>query len=317
MKKRLLALSLAIALCLTPALAAGVEDKFPPVKEYPGYADVPSGIWFETNAKLCYETGLITGSDKGFEPYREMTVAEVAAIAARICEAVTGELIPFATPKAGETLPWYFSYVEYLKSHGVTGLENPEATATRGKFLDILAAVLPDELLAPINTVSALPDCTDGKVIKFYNAGILTGTDKYGTFAGDKSLTRAEGAAMVSRVVRDNLRTVFSPADYAVFTAARLAPADVLFEGSGKTVTAEDYLSRVLSLILALEDAARLSGEEFNWFLTVGEQTFLDYVKSESLLQLGVTKAMGTQLYQNFDVQVFYSRYLDLKETVA
>ena len=62
-----------------------------------------------------------------------------------------------------------------------------------------------------------------------------------------------------------------------------------------------------------LEAACAAEGVEFNWFHTYGEQTFLDYVKESALSSLGVTRAMGTQLYQNFDVQVFYSRLIDLQ----
>ena len=41
--------------------------------------------------------------------------------------------------------------------------------------------------------------------------------------------------------------------------------------------------------------------------------TFLDYVKNTALAHFGVTAKDGTELYKNFDVQVYYSRYLDLR----
>lgn len=309
--KRITSLCLTLALCASPALAAGVEDQFPAKNPYPGYADVPAGAWFEKNAKLCYETGLMTGTDAGFQPERNMRVSEVAVIAARILEAVTGEAIVYATPKPGETLPWYFSQAEYLKRHGVTLPEDMDANATRSDFLALLSAVIPSDLLAPVNTITALPDSTDPAVLTFYNAGILTGTNKYGTFDGHKPLTRMEGAAMVSRVVRENLRERFTPADYAPFTAAGLSPFDVLFEGG---VTAGAYIPMVMTLIETLEAQCVKDNVEFNWFNTVnGSQTFLDYVKENSLSNLGVTKAQGTTLYQNFDLQVFYSRYIDMQ----
>ena len=80
--KRLTALFLSAALLLTPTLAAG-EETFPAVNVYPGYADVAATDWFYDNAKLCYETGLMTGTNKGFEPGKVLTVAECTAIAAR------------------------------------------------------------------------------------------------------------------------------------------------------------------------------------------------------------------------------------------
>ena len=115
---------------------------------------------------------------------------------------------------------------------------------------------------------------------------------------------------MVARIARPALRQSFTPADYAPFTAAGLKPADVLFTNG---VTAGRYLPVVVALIDGLEEACAQAGMEFNWFNTYGDQTFLDYVKSESMAAFGVTRKEGTALYQNFDVQVFYSRLLDVR----
>lgn len=308
--KRITAVCLTLALCVSPALAAGVEDRFPSTQPYPGFADVPAGSWFEPAAIIGSETGLILGSNLGFEPYREMTVGECAVIAARIRQAAMGEPFLYVDPKPGETRPWYFPYVEYLESHGVQGLEQPESNASRAGFLSLLNAVLTPELLSPINQITSLPDSTDAAVLTFYNAGILSGIDKYGTFDGHKPLTRAEGATMVSRVVRDGLRKSFVPADYSAFTAAEVKPGDVFFEGG---VTAERYLDAVLTHIATLETSCKTQGIEFNWFSTVGEQSFLEYVKAQALLDLGVDKKAGTDLFTSFDLQVFYSRYIDIK----
>lgn len=313
MRKQILAYALTLALCLTPALAAA-EDHFPVKGEYPGYADVKETDWFFANAKLCYEIGLITGSDKGFEPGKTMRLSELVAIAARMRESVTGEAIVYVDPVPGGSLPWYTSYAEYLKRAGVALPEDLEREATRLAFVQLLAAVLPDALLAPVNTVTALPDTNDAAVLAFYRAGILTGNDKYGTFAPDKTLTRAEGAAMVSRVAQEGLRqSPFSPADYTPFLAAECTPTDVFFSKEGKTVAAEEYLPFVCGLIALLEVKTTEADVEFNWFNTYGDQTFLSYVTSESMAQFGMTKADGTALYQTFDVQVFYSRLLDAR----
>ena len=76
----------------------------------------------------------------------------------------------------------------------------------------MLRAVLPDGMLSPINSITALPDTGSADVLRFYNAGILTGTDDSGTFEGDKRLSRAEAAAMIARIVRPSLRRRFTPA---------------------------------------------------------------------------------------------------------
>ena len=137
--------------------------------------------------------------------------------------------------------------------------------------------------------------------------------DGWGTFAPDKSLTRAETAALVARVARPELRETFTPADYDPFIAANLKPSDVLFTNG---TTAGQYLPYVQELIDGLEADCAAAGMEFNWFNTVDGVEFLDYVKNTALDHFGVTKKDGTALYQSFDVQVYYSRYLDLKGTV-
>lgn len=322
MKRTLLSLLVCLALVLASPFARGVEgDLLPPILSYPGYADVEMGDWFFDSAVLCYETGLITGSDKGFEPYREMTVAEAAAVAARVREAISDEAIPVPIPDP--SIPWYQHYADYLRRaaeqsgssyYGLIDWEDLSKQATRRDFLVFLALAVDghQEDFPPINAVTSLPDVSGDNVISFfYNAGILTGTDKYGTFAPDKSLTRAEGAAMAARIVRPSLRLTFTPADYAPFAAAGLAPSDVLFTNGA---TAEQYLDAALSRILALEAACAEEGIEFNWFHTVDGKTFLDDVKNGALDALGVTEDQGTPAYGAFDVQVFYSRYLDLKQ---
>ena len=303
--KKLAALMLAAALLAGSALAVTPEEAFPDKNEYPGYADVADTAWYADAAQVCYEVGLITGTGAGFSPDRVLTVGEVAAIAARMNEAITGEAIPAAAP--GQ--PWYQPYVDCLEDLGVH-LPDPARQATRLELLTLMGGVIPEDMLAPINTITALPDTDDETVLRFYNAGVLTGVDGWGTFAPDRSLTRAETAALVARVARPELRQAFTPADYAPFTAAGLKPSDVLFTNG---TTAGQYLPYVQELIDGLEADCAAAGMEFNWFHTVDGVEFLDYVKDTALSHFGVTLQQGTELYQNFDVQVYYSRYLDLK----
>ena len=89
-----------------------------------------------------------------------------------------------------------------------------------------------------------------------------------------------------------------------------MKPSDVLFSNG---TTAGQYLPYVQELIDGLEADCAAAGMEFNWFNTVDGVTFLDYVKDTALAHFGVTSKDGTDLYKNFDVQVYYSRYLDLK----
>lgn len=243
MKKRWSCLTLALLLCLGSVHAAG-KELFPTVNAYPGYADVKTTAWYYDNIKLCNEIGLMNGTDKGFQPEKTLTVAECAAVAARIRVALTGETIPGVTPLPGETLPWYQQYLGYMSSADATltpMLAHPEEPCSRLQYLLLLNAALPSEqqLLNAINSITSLPDTDDDTVLMFYNAGILTGVDEQGSFEGDKTLTRAECAAMVSRIARPELRKSFVPKEKPdnVPPAAQPSQGEIAIDDSTTVMT--------------------------------------------------------------------------------
>lgn len=219
MKKRilsaLLTLSLALTLWVTPAFAAETatgEEKplFPTVNTYTEgwYQDVPEGAWYAAAAKTCYEAGLITGTAANtFSPDASVSVSEAATLAARILAAIKGELIP--PMKEGEA--WYQRNVDFLIKNGVAVPENYTLPATRAQLFQLLAPVVPPEQLPAINSIETLPDTQSADVLRFYNAGILTGTDDYGTFQGNRGLQRSEFAAMAARIIDPSLRQTFTP----------------------------------------------------------------------------------------------------------
>lgn len=323
MKKRLICLALGLALCLGAGSAlATEEDLFPTEKIYPGYADVAETDWFYDNARLCYEIGLMNGTDKGFEPGKVLTVAECAAMAARLREKLTGEVIPEVDPTwyVVSPPPWWAKYTEYMSAAGpmLTGLlAHPEEECSRYSYLSLLNAAIPDsaDILSPINTITLLPDTDSDTVLKFYNAGILTGVDKLGTFAGGRTLTRSEAAAMVSRIARPALRQSFVPGDplqspdyrmKLALEAAYLPSGAVVLVG----VTSEQFLAAVNESIARWEAAL---GDDFNWQADGGDgKTVLAHVKEETLSALGVAAQQGGELYRDFDYQVYYSRLIDI-----
>ena len=326
MKKKLICAILVGVLTLTPAFGVGsllpgtgfkipvprTEDKFPVVNVFPGYSDVKETDWFYENAKFCYEVGLITGSDVGFEPNGTLLVEQAVALAARLNQALTGDPIPARQP--GQL--WSQPYVDYLKALGADIPDDLTRGATRLEFATMISSILPDDVLPAINHVTVLPDTDDPHVLRFYNAGILKGNDAYGTFNPQGTLLRSECAGLISRVARTSLRQSFTLADYTPFLAADLTPGAVLFQSG---VTAKDYLEKVMERIAALEKRDEALGVEFNWFHTLEDgTTYLSNVKNGALADLGVTVGSNgipvgaTAAYENFDVQVFYSRYIDL-----
>ncbi len=207
--KKLAALLLVLALGTGTALAAPM---FPATQVMPAFTDLSpqgttGGAWYDySSVKICVEAALMKGTGAAFQPGGVITVAEVATIAARIHEKTANSPLPAQAPGR----PWYAPAMERMAALGIDAGAGPETSASRSSFVRMLAAVLPQSMTMPINTITSLPDSSDTDVLRFYNAGFLTGKDIYGTFDGAGTLTRAEVAAMVARIADTALRKTFS-----------------------------------------------------------------------------------------------------------
>lgn len=300
MMKKFLALLLAGALTLAPALAA-TEDLFPAKNAYPGFGDVAQDAWYADAVRVCCEAGLMNGTGEGvFSPEGTMTVAEAATIAARIREALTGE------PIVQTADPWYQGYVDYLTQAGVS-VALPTQRATRDQFFSYLAAVVPASELAPINSIDALPDTDSADVLRFYNAGILTGTDEYGTFQAAGSLSRAECATMTARIIRPALRQRFTlqekPAEEAGPSYQEELGGTMAMMVNGQTVSMSEFVYAMDRFIFETDyQLAVQTGKRLDWSADYGvgdlpaffrEQTKAGLVRDTVLDQQA--KAMGCQ----------------------
>lgn len=110
------------------------------------------------------------------------------------------------TPSAWWRDAWY-----YAEQNGLTNLLM-EGNNRRWDFAYRMAAVT---ALPAINEITGLPDTGDPDALELYRAGVLTGSDEYGTFHGELTLTRAEAAAICARILRPDLRVHFTPAPLA------------------------------------------------------------------------------------------------------
>lgn len=290
--KRFFRAALAVSLCLglaaSPALAHGGEHGFRHIHDYPGFHDV-SGRWSESYVRACYEVGLMEGTGNGFAPQASLTQGEVAALAARIhCTLHAAE---YPAP----TEPWYQGAVDYLAGIGIA-VEAPRANATRESFFALLAAVVPQEELTPINRISALPDTSDPAVLAFYNAGILTGVDPFGTFQGDAPLSREECAAMCARIADPSLRRWFTPAGQVA--AGALAAQTVLLTIDGAQVSYGEYEDLLLSLARELQEMYLENGLVFSWEGKYGEDwdTYFPSATLHSLTARYVTAQKAREL---------------------
>ena len=306
-----LALCAVFALMAGPALAAEAISMLPVVNDYAGanYADVPADAWYALEARVCYETGLMTGTQNGFEGELTLTGGQLATIAARLRQTVSGEVIVRGTPLPGESLPWYHWEVQYLQNAGIT-VPDPERPATRAQCATLLAAVVPELYTPAINAVTALPDSDDAAVLRLYNAGILTGTDAYGTFNPYGTLCRHECATMVARVVRPDLRQQFTLDTPPAQTAPLTYEEELMQTGAawvnGHTVTFGTLLEVMNPIIFETDFSRRANGgEPLDWsavYSDVGdlptyflnqalEQVILDQLAASQASALGCTVA--------------------------
>lgn len=246
MKKKWLTLLLTLSLLLglsVPAAAAGSGlDNFKKTATYGNqFTDVTATYWAASSVKTCYEYGLMQGYDgDSFVPKGNLTVAQAIVMADRVHEIyTTGQ----STLTNGT--PWYQTYVDYAIENGIIragDFSNYNAQVTRAQMAYIFCNALPTSALPAINDIQAVPDVSSehlyaAKILALYQAGVLTGSDIYGTFKPNDNILRAEAAAIIARVaIPAQRQSVILLRDYdwysGVVTVAM--PADTV------TVTSRD-----------------------------------------------------------------------------
>lgn len=213
--KRMLSLVLVLALLFAleiPVFAgdAGLQN-FSPATAYVPFSDVPSDAWYAENVKTVCEYGLMQGKGQGkFMPSGKLSVAETLAIACRLHNIFQG-----GDGVIGQSAPWYQSYIDYAAEYEIISF--PSASPTfwnesiqRSLFSRILSRSIPASALLAINDIPMGTiidvdfDENTEAVYQLFNAGILTGTN--GWFCPAATISRAEAAAIISRIILPDMR---------------------------------------------------------------------------------------------------------------
>ena len=223
---------IALLICvLLPLQIAGADDELPEffddgmVETEPSFdnfvktrtyrsgqfSDVAVSSWYAPNVAVAYELGLMQGSGDGsFGVNGNATIAETIALAARL-----SSIFHFGDAQFEQGDVWYRCYVDYALDTGIIRSEYPNysAAATRAQFAEIMANALPTYALSPINWVDddvipdvSLSDSFGEAVYLLYRAGILTGSDEFGTFRPSSNILRTEVATLVARMTDESLR---------------------------------------------------------------------------------------------------------------
>lgn len=220
----LLSLCMVLALLLGGVQAADIPGEAGDIHNFTAtntyideqFSDVPSTSWFFPNVKCAYEYGLMNGtSETIFNPNGKMSIAEAIALSCRLHSIYFNHQEDF--PQGN---PWYDIYITYAIKYGIIQpghFENYIQEASRSQVATILVAALPKEEFGAINIVDddTLPDVkmTDygaESIYTLYRAGVLTGNDRYGTFAAETPIDRSAVAAIITRIVNPGLRQQFT-----------------------------------------------------------------------------------------------------------
>lgn len=223
--RSLTALALSLALFSSTALAG-----FQPIRPEQAFADVPASHWAHDYVSQCYTLGLMSGTGGGqFSPSAQMQVAEVISLCVRLRDIYQGG--DGALDQSGAH--WYDSAVDQALELGILTpgqFDRYDRPATRAELAGLLAHALPQTEYGAINHITTLPDVTAStpysqEIFTLYNAGILTGSDMFGTFTPERSITRAEVCALACRLAlpetRATLSLVAKPADTTVRATGR------------------------------------------------------------------------------------------------
>lgn len=182
------------------------------------FKDVDESKWYGVNgAKTIagvWDNRLMDGvaSDRfGVGTY--LTIAQALVVADKIhCEYETGTVIAASANHSGK---WYQFFVDYAIEHGIIKageFTDYDAYATRAEMVHIFAHCLPDSEFEALTVVEALPDVKESdkygeEIFLFYRAGILSGSDKQGTFHPASKILREEAAAIFLHVYDKTTRS--------------------------------------------------------------------------------------------------------------
>lgn len=186
-----------------------------PTYERSSFEDVPESAWYYDAVIYAADCGLVDGTGNGrFSPNSPMTYAQAVTLAARIHNLFYDDAdIPEASSG-----PWYQRYVDYAKANGIPCDFNMTANATREDYVHIFYAALDAaEDYEAINSIADgnIPDVSASgryadEIYTFYRAGILTGSGDKGDFFPQKTISRAEVATIVCRMIDHDYRVEFS-----------------------------------------------------------------------------------------------------------
>lgn len=231
MKKSIICFALALIMSV-PAFAAGAVVT--------SFSDVPSTHWAYSSVMEMTKQGLFSGTTTPvngvgtFAPAATMTRAEFVAVVVRAL---------YKDTELAASDPWWASAYKLAVDKGLltaTDLDKGDMTKnmSRQEMAMVLsraaeqlgekpAQLVPTSKIADYNSIDSY---YKDYVVKAYSLGMLSGTDNKGTFAPTLTMERAQGAAVLNRLINKSARVAV---DFSVTTPTESKAATIVPDGTG------------------------------------------------------------------------------------
>ena len=182
------------------------------------FSDVSPRAWYALWVDIAYNVGLTSGvGNNRFAPEQILTVAEALKLAATVESRYRGDTFHQESVSGPN---WYVPAVDYCLASGIIqsgtfGQADYNRPVTRREAAELFAATSLAKAMPEINSLArvrtSVPDVAADDpgaeaVYSLYARGILSGVDGNLTFRPEGTFTRAEAAAIVSRMARTEQR---------------------------------------------------------------------------------------------------------------
>lgn len=202
--------------CIDTDSLTDSDTKFSTSTDYYGFLDADESAWYGSQQqgviKSVVQLGIMNGyTDGTFHPIGNITLSEAIKMAAVVHATCNNQTISFSASDGGE---WYDAYLNYCVKNRIVSSDeysSLDAYATRAQIAHIFAKATSD--FAVVNDVDYdyIPDVSErseyaDEILALYRAGILTGDERTRAFRPFDTITRAEAAAIISRVALPTTR---------------------------------------------------------------------------------------------------------------
>lgn len=177
-----------------------------------GFEDISSQSWYAQNVYNAVNYGVMNGkSGSVFDPNGSIRICEAIKMAAVVHNLYRGLDGTFDTSYGSN---WYDAYVSYAVFNGIISEDDftdYNAEASRADMAYIFSNAIDKTDLETINVTRSPKDVTQNtkyseNIRLLYNAGVLTGDAGSYNYRPDDSITRAEAATIILRIIDRDYR---------------------------------------------------------------------------------------------------------------